>query len=219
MSKVISLQAGQWYRDGHGDIVYCIGFSPSTAGVSAQYPWVCCTKTKEIVNYTVRGKFDQLNECKKDIVEHLPGCDGFNWEPPKPKLQLREGAWYKRKDGKIVGPCEPCDVSITALTGGKARWRIGCLWYGDDGTCPVESNWLLHEVDAPKPKYRPFTWNEFAPHRDKWIVDAQDVRYRVGSYCNQEVQIIGIGGGVSYRTLFIDFRFEDGSMIGVEVTE
>ena len=220
MSKEISLQAGQWYRNREGTICYCIGplkrvenrFMIETAnGLVDEYErnGIICKREEDFDD-------DDENYWKHlDLVEHLPGCDGFDWEPPKPKLQLREGAWYKRKDGNIVGPCEPCDVSTTALTGGKARWRIGTLWYGDDGTCPVESNWLVNEVDAPKPKYRPFAnAEEFKPHRDKWWRWKSDIflqppaKYSCTSH--------GMNG---FPFMFDKAEFEDGSPFGVEVTE
>jgi hypothetical protein len=136
----------------------------------------------------------------------------------KPTLQLREGAWYERKDGQIVGPCERCEEGTTILTDGRAKWRIGVLWYSEDGTCPMESNWLMREVEPPKPKYRAFTCSELDALRGKWIT------FESGGGIN-EMQITWIkkypNGLYSINSYGDEFLFEnakfieDGSPFGV----
>jgi hypothetical protein len=154
-------------------------------------------------------------EFDEDIIEHLPGCTGFDYVPT-PKLQLREGAWYEREDGKIVGPCEPYR-ELGPISGMKPMWKIATYWYTDDGKNPAPFTHIVREVDPPQPKYRPFRGGvEFKPHRDKWVKYKQsDTRKTMlcVSFSNE-----GIVAGVSfmpYRTAFESLVFENGSPFGV----
>lgn len=207
MSKKVKLEPGQFYRSRGGEICFVVGKSAVFAG--GDDCWVVEESHGATETFTEDGFFLSVrSEHHRDLVENLPGCDGFDWEPPKP-IEPPEG-WRLLTEGETI--------SVDDLWYGGGKWTN----FSFDEADICGDKWTNKKAPMARkiePRYRPFTWEEFAPHRDRWIVDAQDVRYRVGSYCNQEVQIIGIGGGVSYRTLFIDFRFEDGSMIGVEVTE
>jgi hypothetical protein len=89
----------------------------------------------------------------KSLATYLPDCD--SWNLP---LQLREGAWYKRRDGEIVGPLEtnrhhaycfkyellqvgtPCTVTIN----GRHSLEIE--------ESPFD---LIREVSAPTPPIEP----------------------------------------------------------------
>ncbi len=138
---------------------------------------------------------------------HLPDCTGWYWQPT-PKLQLREGAWYERQDGEIVGPCEKLDTTTVC-------WFIGSKWYRGDGTtlgiCPKLT--LIREVPAPAPKYRPFAnAAEFKPHRDRWIRDKNNWAVRVNSLSHDGAN------GSSWHSLVNHWTFEDtGLPVGVEV--
>lgn len=58
-------------------------------------------------------------------------------------LYLREGGYYLRADGDVVGPCVAgpnCDYP----------WRIGCVYYQDDGTNDLGPKMhLTAEVEKP----------------------------------------------------------------------
>lgn len=116
-----------------------------------------------------------IGECEKTIsphsdnksLKHLPNCDSWDWKPT-PKLQLREGAWYERADGKVVGPCKLLDRDSAIR-----HWDISGYWYAVDGKhCASDALNLIREVPKPEPKYRPFAnAAEFAPHRDRWLTN------------------------------------------------
>lgn len=155
----IKLEAGQWYRTRGGDIVHCVWEKPAFT----KYPFVVGTSRGDVYSTTACGRyFSDGQEHRNDIIEHLPGCTGFDWVP-EPKLQLREGAWYEREDGEIVGPCRP--------NGSAYRpWTVGSCFYRNDGTNTADDQRLVREVDPPQPKYRAFAnLKEFLPHRDRFV--------------------------------------------------
>ena len=209
MSKEIKLEAGQWYRSRGGEICFVVGKSAVFA--CGEDCWVVEESHGATETFTEDGFFLSVrSEHHRDLVEHLPGCDGFDWTPPKP-IKPPTG-WRLLTEGEIISTDDLwCDKDI---------WRN--YTFSEAAVCGNRWDAAKHTPVARKikPKYRPFTWEEFALHRDRWIVDAQDVRYRAGSYCNQGVQLTGVvADPVSYNVLFHAFRFEDGSMIGVEVTQ
>ncbi len=135
----------------------------------------------------------------------LPDCTGWDWNP---KLQLREGAWYKRADGVIVGPCRR-----KTNENNPGPWIVGPCWYNDDGT-NCHGPWrLVREVDPPKPKYRPFkTADEFKPHRERWLVSKESNTLKRVCGFNDK----GIWFTASYQNAFDQYTFEDGTPFGVE---
>ena len=70
-------------------------------------------------------------------------------------------------------------------------------------------------------RYRPFAnAAEFEPHRDKWIKRKSgnvDHRIKTHSYNNLKHYTGDIGD--TWKAMFDDFEFEDGTPFGVEVTE
>ncbi len=211
----IKLEAGQWYRSRGGEICFVVG--RSAAFESGADFWVVEESHGANETFTEDGFFLSVrSEHHRDLIEHLPDCTGFDWVPA-PKLQLREGAWYERADGNIVGPCERCEESTTIRTDGIAKWRIGCLWYSDVGTCPVYSNYLIREVEPPKPKYRPFkNADDFKPYRDRWVKHKQsDVKKTMQCVsCSSEGVTVCVSF-MPYKTAFDSLVFEDGSPFGV----
>jgi hypothetical protein len=228
----MKIEVGQWYRNGAGHIVFCLAKNPYTT----DYPWVMVSHNgfdTEVESYQIDGTYSSspylegIEDLEDwNIVEHLPDCTGFDWVP-KPKLQLREGAWYKRKDGKIVGPCAVDPDQDDYCTHFNYKWVVGSWRYRDDGTNAVESTQHLEcEVPdpTPKPVYRPFAnAEEFSPHRDRWIGRMTGSTPAKG-YC----KVVGYeDAGVwidsrnlkTYREWFEDGRtFEDGTPFGVKVS-
>jgi hypothetical protein len=68
-------------------------------------------------------------------------------------------------------------------------------------------------IDPPASQYRPFAnAKEFAPHRDRWIrTPAQETIRQVIHYSDRGVD------GMTYRMLFEERTFDDGSPCGVKV--
>lgn len=67
-------------------------------------------------------------------------------------LNLREGAWYRRHDGKVVGPLRHCR-RVDGRTG--ARWRIDSVnsSYRYDGTRPHGPDHLGLAEEVPPPDW------------------------------------------------------------------
>jgi hypothetical protein len=208
----IKLEAGQWYRSRGGEICFVVG--RSAAFESGADCWVVEESHGANETFTEDGFFLSVrSEHHRDLIEHIPDCTGFDWVPA-PKLQLREGAWYERADGNIVGPCERCEESTTILTDGIAKWRIGCLWYSDVGTCPVYSNYLIREVEPPKPKYRAFkNRNEALSHCEGWWLDEAGAAFRVMRVESGGVTVYGCF--MSFDVAFERLKRQDGSPFGV----
>jgi hypothetical protein len=212
----MEIEAGQWYRNGAGHIVFCLAKNPYTT----DYPWVMISHNgydTEVESYQIDGTYSSspylegIEDLEDwNIVEHLPDCTGFDWVP-KPKLQLREGAWYRRKDGKIVGPCEPSTSREDRF------WTVAGYFYTHDGTNTHPSLTLEEEVSdpTPKPVYRPFAnAAEFAPHRDRWLLSGSErlkvIWYSDVSLCSTKFWC--------WKEAFHKFTFEDGTPFGVKVS-
>jgi hypothetical protein len=203
MSKEqIKLEAGQWYRVRTGGIVYVASVSEKHDAYlleSATTPYYCKASGKHF-----------FGTDGWDIIEHLPDCTGFDWVPP-PKLQLREGAWYERKDGKIVGPCEPYKNPSWAP---EANWEVAGRWYSDDGKNPAPETNLIREVEPPQPKYRPFAnLKEFYPHHNRLVcVNVPNPRvlelYKVQVF-NDHTFWLHTETGKSYASGLLDYQFAD----------
>lgn len=88
------------------------------------------------------------------------------------KLQLREGAWYERADGEIVGPCQRTDHRTS-------KWFLKGLVYCDDGTNSGRADvHIVREVPEPKPTYRPFAnGSEYEP---QMIAEFNRLQQRIG---------------------------------------
>lgn len=207
----MKIEVGQWYRLRNGEIGYVFGKMLSD---TAKHPFRMERAGGIAVSLTSDGRYYGGREtAQSDIIEHLPDCDSFTWVP-KPKLQLREGAWYRRYDGQIVGPC-----TQNLMSSQRDRpWDVGGFLYAHDGTNSIHQARLLEEVPdpTPKPVYRPFAnAAEFAPHRDRWIQRFYgDGCFKVVAY--DETSVYTRDGESRYTTYFTNgFKFEDGTPFGV----
>jgi hypothetical protein len=195
----VKLEAGQWYRTRANQIAKCIHMHPRRGHLLVFGDGSC-------------GYYPP-----DQAVEHLPDCTGFDWVPA-PKLQLREGAWYERKDGKIVGPCE---VDREQPNDHGYKWTATPWRYRDDGSNLVtEDQWLVREVEPPQPpqpKYRPFKDGaEFKPFRDKWVKYKQsDVGKTMLCVSFSNEGVTACVSFMPYKTAFDSLVFEDGSPFGV----
>lgn len=132
-------------------------------------------------------------------------------------LKLREGAWYERRDGNIVGPIAYRNThQYTYCVGSHSYMANGRVT--KFGERAVD---LIREVPPPAPKYRPYAnADEFIHDRDKWIKskreDSHGERLRVTVYNDSHV-FFNSEVGESYRQLLDEFVFEDGEPCGVRV--
>jgi hypothetical protein len=201
----------QWYRTRGGEIVYCVGRLPKQLKDITSFCWRFVDDGAYNLAYTTNGRFAD-KEDHRDIIEHLPDCTGFDWVPqPEPQLQLREGAWYERKDGLIVGPCEPY---IDPYNPEKRKWVMCGRWYHDDGHNPHSGHCIVREVEPPKPpqpKYRPFrSMEEFTPFRERWWRCKNHKTVLPPCHYNDTRH-----GGSTWVDRFARYVFEDGSPFGI----
>lgn len=216
MSKEIKLEGQQWYRDRDGEIYFCVGkCQTNRPDCYLVHDWA-----GNPYNVYPNGRYIDAEERSNDLVEHLPDCDSFDWEP-KPKLQLREGAWYERSDNKIVGPCKLLEHPNCFAD--DAFWQINGYWYRHDGT-NLSQRKLIREVDPPKPTYRSFqNAEEFRLHwlrLLKYTGNKKNHYISVDAFNDECVFLSGDSDHHSYEYLLDNFVFADtGLPVGVEVME
>lgn len=130
-------------------------------------------------------------------------------------LQLREGAWYEREDGEVVGPCKLYAGAV--MLGLVAKWRIDPLWYDDHGQNTDPKYRLIREVDPPKPKCRAFKWEERNQMRGLWIQFLVDGRLKEMQVAWFEEGPCGTYSVNGYRGewLFENAKLLDGTPFGV----
>ncbi len=207
MSVQIELQVGQWYRRRDGEIVYCFAKNP----VEVIHPYHLCCEDGTFETCTEDGDFCvEADDDDEDIVEHLPDCTGFDWEPPKPVVA--PDGWRLLMQGE--------KISRNDLYFGTGEWRPLL-----DGRSIAGESWhpdmhypVARKIDPPKLSYRPFTSNELDALRGKWIV------FESGGGIN-EMQINWIKkyskglysiNGYDGKFLFENARFiHDGTPFGV----
>lgn len=120
-------------------------------------------------------------------------------------IQVKEGFWYERRDGVIVGPVQK---------GQMDRWFIGSEIYAQGGKHNSNHDRdLVREINA-----RPFeSMAEFAPYRDKWVrfMDGTTTG-KVSDYSDSRVSIGN--KDAAWRTAFASVVFDDdGSPFGVKL--
>jgi hypothetical protein len=210
----MKIEVGEYYRNRSGRILLCLAANP----LQKAYPWIFAGSNGSIMLIDAEGMYYyNKTEHEMDIVEHLPDCTGFDWVP-KPKLQLREGAWYRRKDGKIVGPCVGQERDCYGHT-----WIAGVYLYYDNGqNRAADGVWLEEEVPdpTPEPVYRPFANRyEFAEHRDRWVRSSNpddSLLCRALGYNDSFVFLDE--SPLTMEKAFEKLLFEDGTPFGVKVS-
>ena len=206
MSKKVKLEPGQFYRSRGGEICFVVGKSAVFAG--GDDCWVVEESHGATETFTEDGFFLSVrSEHHRDLVEHLPGCDGFDWEPPKP-IDPPEG-WRLLTIGETI---KLGDMYLRAN-----EW---VAFEKADSTTVVNDDFNpeVHRPVARKiePKYRPFkNAEEFKPHRDKWwkYKDAGFVFWPPACYSDEGYS------DTDWDYCFENQVFEDGTPFGVEVTE
>ena len=204
----IKLEAGQWYRTRGGEIVYWVGTKPGCT--PARYHGIACRQNGDSLSYLLDGQYsDEIRDHQLSIIEHLPDCTGFDWVPP-PKLQLREGAWYERRDGVIVGPCKP----NTDYDRDERPWVVGDYVYANDGTNNAKTHChLIREVDPPKPQYRAFkNAEEFKPHWSRllrYLKNERNHYFSVDAFNDECLFLSGDSDDITYQWLVDNCVFDD----------
>jgi hypothetical protein len=209
----ITLQAGQWYRSRGGDICFVVGKSAVFA--SGDDCWVVEESHGATETFTEDGFFLSVrSEHPRDLVEHLPGCDGFDWEPPEPieppkPIEPPEG-WRLLTEGEII--------SINDIWLYNGEWRN----FSFDEAVVCGLSWTSKNHPYARkiyPKYRPFqTPKEFAPHFDRAVKFTNSPwPFRIiGS--SREGVCVSVKE-FSWMQAFNYLTFFDGSPFGVEVSQ
>ena len=212
----IKLQAGHWYRDRQGEILYCI----STGAPRHKGPmiFVCEYRNRNCDFFRENGWYTDPNEKIKDLIEHLTDCTGFDWVPPKrpdapegwrwleddEKIQDGDNYWNKRhKDGN---PFPDLVYSSVGKTWNGIKPKYDHCWG------------VLRKIEPPQPKYRPFKDGvEFEPFRDEWFCDSVNTSFRVKvtAYDSEHVWFAGASVGQRYAEAFKHRKREDGTPFGV----
>jgi hypothetical protein len=210
----VKLEAGQWWMSRGGGIRYVVGRGP-LVGIPHQDVHsflILHDPNASRVSWSTDDGLS-IDGMSDDLVEHLPDCDGFDWVA-SPKLQLREGAWYERQDGKIVGPC--------VKYGNKDRpWAIDVYLYSDEGINSATTlSHIVREVDPPKPpkpKYRPFaSRDEALAHCNGWWIDENGIAAKIFRVSESGIFFQG-RGFVCFNDALNTFKRQDGTPFGVVV--
>lgn len=81
MSKV-EMKVGEWYEDKRGNRL-CCGLEIPVA-VRKGTRFICYRKDGGLKSFTDDGfYYDDRTRNSQDIVRHLPGCTGFDWQEPE----------------------------------------------------------------------------------------------------------------------------------------
>jgi len=92
---------------------------------------------------------DGRGEIKTATGFFVPVC-AIVRKLPEP-LKLREGGWYERRDGTVVGPAKKQNHEWFPFTCGDSAYMDDGR-YASSGFCDVD---LIREVDPPKPTIDP----------------------------------------------------------------
>lgn len=207
MSAEIKLQAGQWYRNRGGQIVYCFGESKA---ITTDDCWIIEDSAAGHSLHYPDGHYIDGTEYKCDIIEHLPDCDSFDWVPPKPVV-APEGYRLLTHREKIEQDDLWWDkIEWRSLLGGRSI--AGESWDANEH-CPV-----ARKIEPPQPKYRAFKdGHEFKPYRDEWFCYLNNPQFRtkVTAYDHRYVWFAGANVGESYLDAFKTRLREDGLPFGV----
>lgn len=126
----VKVEVGQWYRTLANQIVKCIHVHPNRG-------------------YLLVFKDGSCGYYPPDQAkEHLPGCIGFDWEPPKP-IEPPEG-WRLLTEGEVIIAGDICADEL-------GRWVDEPVITKDEIFGEKWDN-SVHYAVARKiePKYRPF---------------------------------------------------------------
>ena len=109
-------KAGQWYAlpKNEGIVLCCKGRSV----------WTPETET-----------FDVHDETE---LTHLPDCNGWDWQAPKPEKKYRAFAtwqeWWPHRDRWVRNGLDRIRACWFGQQDADARFKNGCVFLNDDGT-------------------------------------------------------------------------------------
>jgi hypothetical protein len=197
MSK---FEVGQRWKNRRGTVVTIvyIGYSRMAIEVGEEEKG-----TRIMYTVLLNGSYSSGLSHGNDLVEQV-------------KLQLREGAWYKRADGKVVGPCKASNARE------DRQWSVSGFYYLDNGTNTLKNTELLEEVPdpTPKPTFRPFAnAAEFVPYRNLWVKSSDpqgSTVCRPVAYDDNFVSFTS-NSPIVFNQAFEKFQFEDGTPFGIRV--
>lgn len=141
------MKVGEWYENTRSHRLYCGLEVPPATGKARRF--VCHTKDGELCSFTSEGKYYvDGTKSVQDIVRHLPGCTGFDWQEPKipegwrrlaDNEILEDGDEYLRPDGTTDTVCSYVGRTV------KTTREIWC----HPPTYPYA---IIRKIEEPKPE-------------------------------------------------------------------
>ena len=129
-------EEGKYGRARNGEVV-----GPFAGRANPDFPWIDGTWGH---TYRSDGRYSRHNHHPLDLVSE--------WIEPaeEPPLEIRKGAWYMRRDGKVVGPAEARRARVVILH----PWLVDGVTYTNSGSYLRSSDEdeldLIREVPAPE---------------------------------------------------------------------
>jgi hypothetical protein len=171
MSKV-EMKVGEWYEQKDGERWQCIAEYPKS--IDKQCRFICCTLHGDLDTFRHDGSFyEDAYGSMNDLVRHLPGCTGFDWQEPKfkvgdvvyatkPENTKEHPSWDSLMDDTTGIPLQVTKVDAKDCT-------YACEVKGVDDWFWYHETWLSKE--QPAAQYRPFANDEeYAPHFDRKVL-------------------------------------------------
>lgn len=151
---------------------------------------------RELVHFVTRGGSTDYSYTDSDVLKHLPDCDSWDWQPPKP-IEPPEG-YRLLTDGIVING----DMALQ-----DAGWYFSTC-YGQDIAELLELGAAKAYARKIEPQYRPFAnAEEFKPYRDKWLIDEDRELLRVVKI-RPDCKIATCYGSISFKDAFNRYRFE-----------
>lgn len=144
MSKV-EMKVGEWYEQKDSERWQCIAEVP----VDSSWPFICCNSDGEIETFTANGSYyADEDESLNDLVRHLPGCTGFDWQEP----EIPEG-WRRLADDEILTRedkyLQPNGKLYTVFCYEGQKVRTVIDNWGTASTFPYA---IIRKIEEPKPE-------------------------------------------------------------------
>jgi hypothetical protein len=167
-------QQGEWWRTRSGEIRLVFGVNPFdkkyTAWTTNADGTVCC-------HCPSGAEFSSGRESPCDLVEHLPDCDSFDWQPTQCPRYFET---HNREDYAFLRQDSATDFVLVRYNGTGDEVTVVDL-ANRDGLTEAEA---MSRIVPPKPKTRTITfceyivWDEPGCERLVWALRSDYMLYR-----------------------------------------
>jgi hypothetical protein len=185
----IEMKVGEWYENTRCERLYCGLEIPVTVRKGTRF--VCYRKDGGLKSFTDDGRYyDDRTQSSQDIVRHLPGCTGFDWE--EPKFKVGDVVYATKPENTRQYPIWACsmdELQGKALTVTHVRKETLDV---KGSVYSFHHDWLSKE--PPAAQYRAFAnEEEYAPHFDRKVLRQSKAspeakgQYRIGAFDESKV--------------------------------